>query len=256
MHSNRFNSNMQSKLSIVKKRLSYILYFGYRFALNNPSCTPNFNNLDTYLSLFYIYLTRNPNKRQTGPYGHIGGSMSNMPKFIHYCPLLVTNNYFHSTQTTVDSRGLQSWKIGWLWQAVQTFARYLDEQIGQIPVGTSLADHHELNPEWISSYRPLQSWLSEPLQNDQKCTNLKSKPKLSGSKYITFSSFWRRFLMQQVSSDRKNWFPIWSIFGHFEGVHSISSWAACRKRFTLDSIHGGQQGLSRPEFVQFVHLST
>ena len=53
-------------------------------------------------------LTRNPNKRQTGPYGHIGGSMSYMPKFIHYCPLIVTNNYFHSTQTIVDSRGLQS----------------------------------------------------------------------------------------------------------------------------------------------------
>ena len=29
------------------------------------------------------YLTRNPNKRQTGPYGHIGGSMSYIPKIIH-----------------------------------------------------------------------------------------------------------------------------------------------------------------------------
>ena len=156
----------------------------------------------------------------------------------------------------MDSRGLQSRKIGWLWQAVQTFPRCLDTQSGQIPVGTSLPDHHELNPGWISSYRPLQSWLSEPLQNDQKCTNLKSKPKLSGSKYITFSCFCRRFLMQQVSFDRKNWFQNWSIFGHFEGVRSISSGAACRRRFTLDSIHGGQEGLSRPEFVQIVYLTT
>ena len=179
-----------------------------------------------------------------------------MPKIIQYCSLIVTNNYFHSTQPIVDSRGLQSWKIGSLWQAVQTFARYLDEQTGQIPVGTSLPDHHELNPGWISSYRPLQSWLSEPHQNDQKCTNLKSKPKLSGSKYITFSCFCRRFLMQQVSFDRNNWFYNWSIFGHFEGVCSISSGVACRRTFTLDSIHGGQEGLARPEFVQIVYLTT
>ena len=156
----------------------------------------------------------------------------------------------------MDSRGLQSWKIGWLWEAVQTFPRWLDKQSGQIPVGTSLPDHHELNPGWISSYRLLQSWLSEPLQNDQKWTNFEINF-FCQMTLVALKNVYRSMKMLCICFLKALvWISNWCIFGHFEGVHSISSGAACRRRFTLDSIHGGQKGLSRPEFVQIVYLIT
>ena len=39
-------------------------------------------------------LTHRINKRQTDPYGHIGGSKLHLPRTFHKCPLKVPNKYF------------------------------------------------------------------------------------------------------------------------------------------------------------------
>ena len=62
------------------------------------------------------------------------------------CPLTSLVKYFGSTMTIAPSREVQSWKKGTFWQALDTFARYLEPILEKILVGWFVLDSQKLNP--------------------------------------------------------------------------------------------------------------